>query len=126
MVDLRRHWRLNEDGVNLRALIQGADDSEELGRREIGGRRDFFTVNAELGAGLDLVANIDLGGWVVSNEDDGESGRAFERADARFQGEENLVAHPLAVEGLGAHPIGENSKGLGETPLTRRADHALQ
>jgi hypothetical protein len=87
------------------------DDGEEIGRRKIGGWSDFLAVDAEIGACFDFVANVDLGSGVVANEDDGESGRSFEGGDAGSEGEENLVAYPLAVEGPGGHPMVRIAEG---------------
>jgi hypothetical protein len=79
------------------------DDGEEIGRREIGGWCDFLAVDAEFGARFDFVTDVDFGSGVVTDEDDGESGRSFEGGDAGSEGGEDLVAYPLAVEGLGGN-----------------------
>src|SRR5258708_80854 len=122
VLDLRRHGGLHQEARDFPPFVEAADDGEKIVRREIGGRRDFLAMDAEFGASPDLVAHIDLGCGIVADENDSQPGWPLESCDARLQAGENLVAHQLAVEGLGAHlSQGNSSEFCALTVLARSA-----
>ncbi len=109
---------LDEDAVDVRAAVEAFDDGEEFVGCDGGGRGDLFAKDAEIVAGFDFGADVDLRGGIVADEDDGEAGRAAgagEGIDAGFQLREDFIADAFAVEEGGGHTLvritGERRRG---------------
>jgi hypothetical protein len=85
-VDLWRERKLDEDSIDVVALVEGVNECEEVigGGGVIGG--DEFAVDAEFVAGFDFAADVDFGFRDVADEDDGESGAGKVGGDARGDG----------------------------------------
>ncbi len=73
-VDLARQGELDEDAVDVVAAIEGGNEVEHGFGGDVLGWRDEVAEDAEFGAGLDFVADVDLGGGDVADEDCGEAG----------------------------------------------------
>jgi hypothetical protein len=82
-VDLRRKRQLNEQAVDGWIGVQLVDVAHEFSVPRIGGQMSDVRLEADLGAIPLLCANVDLGGSVVADEDDGESGPPESLRDAR-------------------------------------------
>ena len=103
---MRRQRKLHQDAIDLRPRVQLADYFEQLLGGDAVGRGDGLGVDTQGGAGLDLVANVDLGTRVVARQNDGQPrGTALggQLLDARFQLREDLIANAIAIEDIG-HP----------------------
>ena len=103
-IDLRWQRHLHEDTVDLGPAIELVDDGEEFFRCDILGRREGFAVDTEIVGCLDFVADVDLGGGIVTGQDDGETGRPLEGSeffDARAALVLDFIADAIAVEDQG-------------------------
>ncbi len=74
-VHLFRKRHLNEDPVDLGAMVQVVDDCQKLSRRHGLGRRDLVTVNPEVAARRHLVPNVNLGARIVASQNDRQARR---------------------------------------------------
>ncbi len=87
-VDLVGQRQLDEDAVDFVAGVEGGDEVEHGFSSDVLGRRDEVAVDAEFGAGLDLVADVNLRGGDVADEHGGEAGAdALGGEDADFFGD---------------------------------------
>jgi len=94
--------------VNLRIGIQFGDLGEDFRRCGIGGKDILFGMEAGLGAGIDLVAHINLRGRVLADQDHGQS-----RADALgsedlgllFEAGAKLLGQRITVEKMCSHDV---------------------
>ena len=106
--DLRGQRQLHEDAVYLRIDVQFLDAREELLLRRLGGEGNVIGTNAELLACPLLVADVDLGGGVAADDDDGKArqyARRLQLCDAacgiflypcgKFLARENPCHHAL-------------------------------
>ena len=97
-IDVRGQGHLHEDGVDALLLVQLIDDGEQFGGGDGDGRRVLLAVDAQVVAGFDLVADVDLAGRVLADEHDGQARRPFERCNARLGLTQNFVTNLDAVE----------------------------
>ena len=107
LIDVVGKRHLDEDAVDLGVAIELGDERDELGLGDVG--RELVVDRADPGllAGLALVADVDVGGRVVADEDRRQAGRPLAGRDPRF---DDVLDPPaerggdrLAVENLGAH-----------------------
>jgi hypothetical protein len=82
-VDLGGQGQLDEDAVDLVAGVEGGDQIEHGFSGDVFGRGDEVAEDAELGAGLDLVADVNLRGGDVADKHRGEPGPDALAARAR-------------------------------------------
>jgi hypothetical protein len=85
-IDLLGERKLDEDAVNVVARVEFVDERDHLRGGDRLWRRDLLAVDAELLAGLDLVAHVDLGGGVVAHEHGGEAGTEALRGEGAHLG----------------------------------------
>ena len=72
-IDVRGQRKLDEDAVDLVAGVEGATSVEQFLGGDARGRRVHLAVDAELAAGFDLAADVNLRGGDFADEDDGEA-----------------------------------------------------
>jgi hypothetical protein len=71
-VNLFRKRKLDEDSVDVIAMIELVDQSEQVFGGNVFGGSDVLAVESEGFAGLDLVADVNLRGRIVTDENGGE------------------------------------------------------
>ena len=103
-IHLRRQRQLHQDAVDIGPLVQAVDEREQLFGGDGGGRRKGLARDAQFGAGLHLVAHVDLGSGIVADQHDGQSRRARgrgQRCHARPQIAQDLVADAVSIKDCG-------------------------
>ena len=119
--------KLNQDAIDVRVAIQSLDFLEQLGFGERVGKDELRPLQAELARFLCLVANVDLGGRVVSHADGDETRRwgcrAVEEDDPPALGRRD---HQPVEAGAGEAQVGRE-RGLGklQTPTKSTVGLAL-
>lgn len=111
-VDSRRQWKLNQDPVNRRVVVQAPDDLQQfvLGSRL---RQALYAgFHAGLARHLFLVAHVDLRGRVLPDQHDRQSGRdsvLLSQSSATLRDfRTNLLSSGLAVEDLRGASLGRH------------------
>ena len=100
-IHLARERKLHQDAIDLHARVQPFDHGEQLFGGNGIGRRDGFGVDAEIPAGFDFIANVNLGCGVVAHQHYRQAGQAplrRERGHARFEVVHDLIANAISVE----------------------------
>ncbi len=103
-IHLRRQGELHQDAIDIVARVELLHNGKEFSGRDGFGRLDAFRVNAEVFAGLDLVAHVDLGRGIVAHQHHREAGRTAICGQSRNAGLQlvlDLVAHGIAVKDQG-------------------------
>ena len=73
-IDVGREGKLDQDAIDFVAAIEIGDEGEKFfGSGRFGGGM-LLTINTDLFAGFDFAANVDFGGGIVADENNGESG----------------------------------------------------
>jgi len=72
-VHLRWQRELDEDAIDVVAMIQALDDGEEFRRGNAGGRSEMDTGEAQLFTRCDFAFYVDSRGGIFAYEDRGES-----------------------------------------------------
>ena len=73
-IHLRRQRQLHQDAVDIVAAIEIVDQNQQVLGGCRFGRRVLLAIDAELFAGFDFAAYVDLGGMIAANQNRGESG----------------------------------------------------
>ncbi len=94
-VNLRRERQLDEDAVDVIARIELGDEREHFFSGDCAGRGDEVAIEAKLGAGLDLAADVDLRCRNMTHKHGGKP-----RLDAVGSEREDLFGHFL-LDGCG-------------------------
>ena len=100
LVDVLGRGGLDKNAVDLRVDIEFGDQIEQFVLRGSGGKFELVGMHAERSAGAVLVADIGLGGGVLSNKNYGESGgdaAGLEGLDARAGFEFDFGGDRLAI-----------------------------
>ena len=87
LIDVFRRWALDENAVDGGIQIQLPHEGEDFLLRGAGGQLMLHRVEAEVFALFVLGADISTGGWVITDEDNGEAGgdaTGFEGGDFCF------------------------------------------
>ena len=90
-IDLRRQGKLHQDAIDIVAGIQALDDVQQFGGGDGIGRSEGFGMDSEILAGLDLVADVDLGSGVVPGQHDRQRGGRPSAASAAMRGASSLL-----------------------------------
>jgi hypothetical protein len=72
-LDLRREWKLDKNAVYVVALVKNGDDLQKFFGGDAGGESDLLAVESDLCGSFYFVADVNLGGGIVADENGGES-----------------------------------------------------
>jgi hypothetical protein len=72
---MRGQRKLDQDPVDIFSCIQHRNELQELFGGRVRRGRNHLREDAELGAGLDLAANVDLGSRHIAHQNHGQTGR---------------------------------------------------
>src|SRR3954447_20346540 len=73
-IHLGRKWKLDKDAINVVAMVELAYEPEEFVGAGRFRRGDLLTEDTNLFRGFHFAADVDFGGWIVSDENHGEAG----------------------------------------------------
>jgi hypothetical protein len=101
-VDLFGERKLDENAVDFGAAIEIFHQGQEIFGGKRGGRRDGFVANAEFIRGFGFTADVDLGSWIIADENHRKTGRPARMRnntfDARAAFGFDLIANTISIE----------------------------
>ncbi len=122
-VEMRGQGQLNQDSVDGGIGVEPLDPADHGGAVDSGIELVQLRMNADLGAGLDLVVDVDARNGVVADENDSKAGHhpglSFQRLDARLRDSTNFSGNRLAIEHNCRH-IATSTGGIRSMTLLRR------